>query len=215
MTTNPGSNFSEVTPDPQILPLDFYLRPTRIVAQELLGKFLVRILPDKQRLIGQIVETEAYLGINDRACHTYNNKKTTRTEPMFCEGGHAYVYLIYGMYECFNVVSEKKDIPEAVLIRALEPIAGVEQLKFNRKTEKLHNLCSGPGKLCKAMLIDRSFNRHKLDRPPLYITEGQSIVKKNQIISTTRIGVDYAGADARLKLRFYIKDNSFVSKKCN
>jgi DNA-3-methyladenine glycosylase len=203
----------ELTVKLKVLPAEFYLRPTKIVAQDLLGKLLVRMLPNNKRLVGKIVETEAYLGINDRACHTYNNKRTKRTEPMYCEGGQAYVYLIYGMYECFNVVSERKNVPEAVLIRALEPLEGIEQMQINRQSTKLHNLCSGPGKLCKAMLIDRSFNNHKLDSPPLMILESVQSIDKKQIVRVPRVGVDYAGADAKLKLRFYLKGNAYISKK--
>lgn len=195
------------------LPLSFYSRPTERVARELLGKLLVRTLNSGQILVGKIVETEAYLGISDRACHTFGDRKTPRTEPMYGDGGHAYIYLIYGMYDCFNVVTERAGVPEAVLIRALEPIEGIEVMSKLRNTSKLRNLCSGPGKLCQALQIDRSLNKHRLDSPPLLIAESEERLKKSQIIKTTRIGVDYAGEDAQRALRFYIKDNLFVSKR--
>ena len=190
----------------------FYQRPTTQVAMDLLGKRLVRVLPDGSLLSGLIVETEAYLGIRDRACHTFDNKRTPRTEPMYLEGAHAYIYLIYGMYHCFNVVTEKKDVPEAVLIRALEPDQGIEKMKKIRKTELIKNLCSGPGKLCRALKIDRTLNAHLLLKAPLFIEDVWESVKPSQIVKCPRVWVDYAGAHARWKLRFYIRGNEFVSK---
>lgn len=200
-------------PSFQILPLSFYQRATKTVARELLGKILIRTLPSGVQLIGKIVETEAYLGIKDRAAHTYGDRKTARTIPMYGDGGQAYVYLIYGLYECFNVVTQSVGIPEAVLVRAIEPLSGLEEMKKFRNTEKISELCSGPGKLCMAFQINRTFNEHQLNHEPLVIADPEGSFKKMAIVSTTRIGVDFAGSDALRKLRFYIKGNNFISKK--
>lgn len=205
------------------LPLTFYQRKTEVVAKELLGKILVRKIDAKTTIVTRIVETEAYLGISDKACHTYKDKRTARTEPMYLSGGHVYVYLIYGMHYCLNVVSEKEGVPEAVLIRALEPIKDLNpidnRLAINKLIQKIRDeerVYSGPGKLCKALQINKNYNGHLLNKAPLFIADGSHFhIKKNQfnIIETTRIGVDYAGEDASLLLRYYIKDNPFISKK--
>ncbi|MGZ3690166.1 MAG: DNA-3-methyladenine glycosylase, partial [Pseudobdellovibrio sp.] len=131
----------------------FYLRDTKTVATELLGKKLVRIYKGR-RISGIITEVEAYLGTRDKACHTYGGKRTPRTEMMYAEGGHAYIYFIYGMYYCFNVVTEKKDKPEAVLIRALEPVEGIELMRKFRQKEHLIDLTTGPGKLAEALQLN-------------------------------------------------------------
>lgn len=195
------------------LPIAFYKQKTEIVAKSLLGKRLVHLLPNGTRLSGIIVETEAYLGIKDRACHTYNNKRTSRTEAMYLEGGHSYVYFIYGMYDCFNVVTRASDEPEAVLIRALEPSEGIEQMQKYRQQIKVHNLCSGPGKLCQALKINRQLNAHLLTEQPLWIEDTGLNIRKGQIISKPRVGVQYAGTHAAWPLRFYIKNNPFISKE--
>lgn len=129
----------------------FYEQPTVQVARKLLGKYLVRKHPDG-KTVGRIVETEAYIGPKDLACHAARGR-TVRTEIMFGPAGHAYVYFIYGFYYCLNIVTEEKDFPSAVLIRAVEPLDGIELMKVRRRTEKLHNLASGPGKLCQAFAI--------------------------------------------------------------
>lgn len=190
------------------LPVDFFLDDTQKVAKALLGQFLVRIL-NGNIIAGKIVETEAYLGFNDPACHSYKGK-SERVKPMFNQGGVAYVYFIYGMYHCFNVVTQQKGVPEAVLIRAIEPLAGIDIMKKLRDYRK--NLTSGPANLCKAMEIDKRFNNHPLNANPLYLQKGVQI-PDNQIIKTTRIGVNYAGEAARWNLRFYILNNQFISKK--
>ncbi|MGH9882062.1 MAG: DNA-3-methyladenine glycosylase, partial [Pyrinomonadaceae bacterium] len=137
------------------LPREFYTRTNVLtVARELLGKLLVVPAPDKTRVSGLIVETEAYRGPRDHASHAYGGRRTNRTETMYSIGGTAYVYFVYGMYNQFNVVTNVKDIPHAVLIRALEPVEGIEFMKTRRRQQPERNLTSGPGKLCIAMGID-------------------------------------------------------------
>jgi DNA-3-methyladenine glycosylase len=190
-----------------IIPKEFYLQKTIIVAKKLLGSYLVRIYKNNI-LVGKIVETEAYLGFKDPACHSYKGK-TERCRVMFGEGGHFYVYFVYGFYHCLNVVTEKEGVPEAVLIRALEPIEGVEIMKKLRKGRR--NLTSGPGVLCEALKIDKNFNGHPVWEEPLQIYN--SLDKNFKILQTKRIGVDYAGKAKDWKLRFFIKNNPYVSKK--
>ena len=187
----------------EVLPLTFYTRDTKKVAQELLGKVIVRQLNGKT-FLARIVETEAYLGVKDRACHTFGDKRTPRTKSMYLDGGHAYVYLIYGMYHCLNVVTRDKENPEAVLIRAAEPISG-----FSSTDKKL---LAGPGKLCREMRITKKEDSIPLNSRYLQIIDDGLIVKRTQIVSCPRIGVNYAQKDKDLPLRFYIKDNPCVSK---
>lgn len=190
------------------LPRDFYLRDTLTVARELLGKTLVC-----GETSGIIVETEAYRGPEDLAAHSSGGKRTPRTEIMYGEGGYAYVYLIYGMYCCLNVVTAPPDKPECVLIRALEPASGLDIMRQRRGAKPERELCRGPGCLCKALGIDRSFLGADLcstDR--LYITEGRQIPEES-IITTPRIGIDYAGEARFYPWRFIIKDNGCVSGK--
>lgn len=193
---------------------DFYQRDTLTVAKELLGKLLVRKI-NGEELVCKIIETEAYLGADDKACHAYQNKRTSRTEAMFLPGGHAYVYLIYGMYNCLNVVSSKENRPEAVLIRAVEPLAGIDIMQQNRKVKnnKLINLTNGPGKLCQALNIDRNLNGYNLvTGQELFIIEHFQPTAF-EIIADRRINVDYAEEDALKPWRFYIKGNPFVSRR--
>lgn len=191
----------------------FFEHDAEIVARELLGKVLVHKISDKI-LTGKIVETEAYVGPQDQASHA-SRKKTPRNSIMFEQGGHWYVYFIYGMYFNLNIVTGKKDFPAAVLIRALEPLEGIELMKQNRKTENISNLTNGPGKLCKALQIDKSFNATSgvSNDANLYIEDRGIIVLPKNIISAKRIGVEYAGKWKDKLLRFYLKDNEFVSKK--
>lgn len=185
---------------------DFYLRSTKTVARDLLGCFLVRDLEDR-RLAGRIVEVEAYLGARDAACHSFRGR-TKRNDVMFGPGGHAYVYFIYGFHHCLNVVTLGEGEPEAVLIRALEPVEGLEAMRKNRRERP--NLCSGPGVLCQALQIDRAFNGHPLWMPPLYVCPGER-TPAARIAAGPRIGVDYAGEAASWPLRFCIKGNRHVS----
>jgi len=180
----------------KLLPRSFYARDTTIVAKQLLGKHLVHVVRGIER-VGRIVEVEAYLGPNDRAAHS-SKGLTPRTSVMFGPPGHAYVYLIYGIHHCLNVVTEPEGHGSAVLIRALEPVSNI-----TGKT-------SGPGLLCKALGIDRSLNGADLFGDQLYIAEAGA--GDFRINKRPRIGVDYAGAWARRLLRFYIRGNAHVSK---
>lgn len=181
----------------QKLPRTFYDRDTVVVAQELLGKYLVRVCRGVER-VGRIVEVEAYLGPHDLAAHS-SRGLTERTKVMFGPPGHAYVYLIYGVYWCMNVVTQPDGHASAVLLRALEPIKNVDA-----RTR-------GPGLLCKAMGIDKRFNGHDLRSRDFHIAAGSNS-EPFTVIRRPRIGVDYAGHWAKRLLRFYIKDNAFVSK---
>ena len=186
----------------------FYEQPTVQVARQLLGKYLVRKHPDGGT-VGRIVETEAYVGPDDKACHA-SRGRTARTETMFGPAGHAYVYFIYGFYHCLNIVTEAKDFPSAVLIRAVEPLEDIELMKVRRRTEKLHNLASGPGKLCQAFAIDRSLNGADLCGNVLYVEDHGKPAPK--ILARPRIGVDYAGKWKDKPWRFLIRGNEFVSR---
>jgi DNA-3-methyladenine glycosylase len=181
----------------QKLPRRFYDRDTRLVAHELLGKFLVHQSAGVAR-VGKIVEVEAYLGEHDLAAHS-SKGLTARTKIMFGPPGHAYVYFIYGMYFCMNVVTERAGHASAVLLRALEPVKNVEG-----KT-------NGPGLLCRAMKIDRRLNAHDLLSDDFFIAR-PDVAEKFSIVKRPRIGVDYAKHWAKRHLRFYIKGNAFVSR---
>ena len=184
---------------------EFYNRPTLEVAKELLGKYLV-VNKNGTKLSGKIVETEAYRGLYDPASHAYGGM-TPRNRIMFGEPGYAYVYFTYGMYYCLNVITERKGFPAAVLIRALEPMEGIEIMKRRRTKEKPEDLTSGPGKLCQAMGVDKSLNGADLIGKTIYVEDRNEAVGK--IVSTNRIGID-EGKDK--KWRFYLKDNRFVSR---
>ena len=190
------------------LPREFYLRDAVNLAQDLLGKILVHD-SDTGRTSGIIVETEAYRGPEDKAAHTWNNRRTRRTEIVFGEGGFAYVYLVYGMYHCFNVTANVAGKPECVLVRALEPREGVELMKARRRTNSLVNLCSGPGKLCGAMNITRELYGADLCGDELYILDNE--YPELTITASPRIGIDYAQEYRDFMWRFYIEGNKFVS----
>jgi DNA-3-methyladenine glycosylase len=179
------------------LPRRFYDRDTALVAQELLGTLLVHVVDGAER-IGRIVETEAYLGPHDLAAHSARGF-TPRTAVMFGPPGHAYVYLIYGMHHCLNVVTQAEGHASAVLIRALEPV------------RELAGRTSGPGLLCRAMGIDRRLNGHDLLSDDLFIA-APARREMPAIVRRPRIGVDYAGAWARRLLRFYVRGNAHVSR---
>lgn len=187
-----------------ILPQKFYNKPTLEVAQELIGKKLIR-QTDKEKLTGRIIETEAYIGQKDKACHA-SKGKTKRTEVMFGPAGFWYIYLVYGMYYCLNIVTEENRFPAAVLIRALEPNEGILKMKQNRNKEKVKDLSSGPGKLCQALNINKSLNRKKSfnKSSSLWVEDDGYIVNNREIKTAKRIGVDYAGKYwANKKWRFY------------
>jgi DNA-3-methyladenine glycosylase len=204
-STSPQSAFVS---SPLKLPRAFYEQKTIDVAKQLLGKYLVRKHPEGDT-VGRIVETEAYIGPQDLACHA-SKGRTARTEVMFGEPGHAYVYFIYGFYNMLNLVTEKKDYPAAVLIRAAEPVDGIDLMKSRRRLDKLRELASGPGKLCQAFAIDRSLNGADLLGDILYVEDrGEPAPKFN---ATSRIGVDYAGKWKDKLYRFFIRGSEFVSK---
>lgn len=182
----------------QILPRTFYDRDAETVARDLLNKLVVRQLGPIRR-IGRIVETEAYLGPHDLASHSARGR-TARTEVMFGAPGHAYVYLIYGMHHCLNVVTGPGAHASAVLLRALEPV------------ENLDLSASGPGLLCKALEIDRRLNGHDLSQGALVIAEPGDPAPPFQVEAGARVGVDYAGEWAHKPLRFSIAGNPFVSR---
>ncbi|HEX2386607.1 MAG TPA: DNA-3-methyladenine glycosylase [Candidatus Binatia bacterium] len=192
------------------LPRSFYAQPTIRVARQLLGKYLVRKHPDG-KTAGKIVETEAYVGPHDLACHA-SKGRTARTEVMFGPPGHAYVYFIYGVYYCLNIVTEEVGHASAVLIRALEPIEGIELMQRRRRTDELRKLASGPGKLCLAMAIDKALNAADVSRGNvLYVEDRNEPLPK--IVARPRVGVDYAGKWKDKPWRFLIRDSEFVSKR--
>ncbi len=191
----------------------FFMRPADIVAKDILGAYLVRNINSKEKIIARIVEVEAYMGVKDKGSHSYGGRITERNKTMYLSGGVFYVYMIYGMYYCLNVVVHDKDIPHAVLIRAIEPIKGIEILKRNRGVkENTKNLTNGPGKLSQALDIDLRFNGSSVSDKGLYISR-DGRVKDSQIVSAKRINIDYAEECKDLPLRFYLKDNSFISAK--
>jgi len=192
------------------LPRSFYTRPTLLVAKDLLGKIIVRRV-GRTILSGKIVEVEAYLGAKYPASHAYRGK-TKRNEVMFHEGGLLYVYFTYGMHFCANVVTGKKDIGEAVLIRAIEPLVGVEAMKRNRGAAEKRltevNLTNGPAKLCQALGIERKENGTDLLGDKIFLTDGESM-SKSDIGTSVRIGITQ-GRDKRW--RFFVKNNEWVSR---
>lgn len=191
---------------------DFFDRDTVVVARDLLGRTLVRRFPDGSVARLRIVETEAYTPDGDTANHATRGH-TSRTAPMFGLPGHAYVYMIYGKYHCFNLVTEGVGRGAAVLIRAAEPLEGIEILQRYRAVRRPYDLTNGPGKLCMALNIDRSFSGHDcITSQELWLEEGVSI-PDDDIAQTPRIGIDYAAEQDRLALkRFFIKSNQWVSK---
>ena len=217
----------------KILKEDFYGRDTLTVAKELLGKCLIRVI-DGKYVGGKIVETEGYLGVNDKAAHAYGGKVTERLKPMYERAGTSYVYSIYGMYYCLNTITEKEGVPQGVLIRAIEPLLGLDKISINRtkkkgektfesltKKERL-NLTSGPSKLCLALDIDKRFNNVLLWDGELFIVDNDDELKKliekeeepcGRIVKSKRIGIDYAEEARDFLYRFYYEENPYVSVK--
>lgn len=196
------------------LPLGFYRRDNVLkIARELLGKVLVTNW-DGNITAGRIVEVEAYNGSIDKASHSFGGKRTNRNEVMYGEGGLSYVYLCYGIHHLFNVVTHRKETPHAILIRALEPIKGIDtMLKRTGKIKLDYTLTKGPGNLSKAMGLYTHHNGYSMISNHLFIADDGVEYKRNEIASSPRIGVDYAGDDALLPYRLYIKGNPFVSGK--
>ena len=191
----------------QQLPIEFYTRKNVMtIAKDLLGKLLVTRF-DGIVTAGRIVETEAYNGAVDKASHAFGNRRTRRTEIMFANGGRAYVYLCYGIHHLFNVVTNTSEIPHAVLIRAIEPLVGMETMLFRTKKNKLdHSITKGPGNVSKALGITTNHTGMSLLKDVLFIADDGFAVKRNMILTTPRIGVIYAEEDALLPYRFIIKE---------
>ena len=191
---------------------EFYMRDAVTVGKDILGKIIVKKTADGRIMSGRITEVEAYMGTTDKASHSYGGRRTKRTEVMYKEGGYSYVFLIYGMYECFNVIAGREGDPQAVLIRGVEPLENKNLMWEKRKVKKEKDISNGPGKLTKALGITREDNGADL-------TEGENLwleddgYKVKDIVETTRIGIDYAEEDVLKPWRFYIKDSIFVSKK--
>jgi len=197
-----------LSPDRIYYPISpkFFQRDTLSLVPEVLGKILVRKIRRKT-LSGRIVEIEAYIG-NDPASHAARGM-TDRNKIMFEEGGISYVYFTYGMHFCFNIVTERRGFPAAFLVRALEPIDGIDSMKKLRKTDDIRNLTNGPAKLCQAMQIDRKLNGVKLDGKELFLADDGFVARRKDIGSSTRIGIK-VGTDR--KWRFFLKGNEFVSR---
>ena len=194
------------------LPLPFYRQKNVCkTARQLIGKVLVTQFDDVVTA-GRIVETEAYNGIHDKASHAWNGRRTNRTEIMYANGGLSYVYLCYGIHCLFNVVTNETDVPHAVLIRAVEPLYGIEHMLQRTKKQKPdYSLTRGPGNVAKALGIHTKHTGISLLGDELFIAKDGFVVKPSQIMATTRIGVDYAAEDALLPYRFILKDNPYVS----
>lgn len=198
------------------LPREFYLQDTLAVARHLLGKLLVHDAQEG-RTIGRIVETEAYQGPGDKAAHSYNNLCSKRTEIMYGPGGHAYVFQVYGMHHCFNVVTRPAGSPQVVLIRALEPMDGLGLMARRRGLKELtpsieRNLANGPGKLCQAMGINRELNGEDLCADRLYLADDGAAIAETDVCQTPRINIDYAGEAKDYLWRFLVFDNPYVSR---
>lgn len=189
------------------LPRSFYARPAIEVARDCIGKHLVFETPEGT-LSGRIVETEAYLGVRDRAAHSYGGRRSRRNEVMYGPAGFAYVFFIYGMHHHLNLVTDGEGEPTAVLLRAVEPLLGQDLMRARRATKRAYGLTSGPGKLCQAFGIGIAHNGQDLCLPPLYLTEGAS---PRSIRRTPRIGVAYAGSWAGRLLRFVDPDSAYLS----
>ncbi len=194
------------------LPRDFYTRSNVLtISRDLLGKLLVVLDEHGNRVSGKIVEVEAYRGPEDRASHAYGGRRTKRTETMYQRGGLAYVYFVYGMYNQFNVVTNIEDIPHAILVRALEPVEGLEIMRTRRHSHADRNLTNGPGKLCLAMGIDRQLDRADLLGNRVWLEELEN-VPPSRIAKGPRIGIDYAEDWIEKPWRFWVKGNEYVSR---
>ena len=192
---------------------DYYLNEDVIsLAKDLLGKVLYTKI-EGEITAGVITETEAYFGIKDKASHAFGSRRTARTETMFAQGGIAYVYLCYGIHNLFNVVTSAKDNPNAVLVRSIEPLIGVEIIEERRGMPRNKAaISSGPGSAAKALGIDRKFNAKDLSGDEIWIEDHQIYFNPDQISISPRVGVAYAQEHALLPLRFFVKGNKYVSK---
>ena len=183
------------------------------IAQELLGKYLYTNI-NGVLTGGMIVETEAYAGENDQACHAHLNRRTKRTEIMYQKGGVAYVYLVYGIYHLFNIITNEQDRADAVLVRAIEPELGVEEMLLRRNMASIRqNLTAGPGVLSIALGIDKRHYGTDLTGDTIWVEDKGIRLPAGDIASGSRVGIDYAGEDALLPWRFWVKGNKWVSRK--
>jgi DNA-3-methyladenine glycosylase len=197
---------------PTRLNREFFTRKNTLrIARDLLGKLLVVPTSDGSRVSGMIIETEAYLGIDDKAAHSYGARRTARNEITYAEGGHVYVFFVYGMYYQLNLVTGLVDHPHVVLIRGLEPVEGIETMRERRGKMKDTNLTSGPGKLCIAMDIDRRLNGEDLSGDTIWVEEYRNF-KKPEIALGPRVGIDYAEEFIDMPWRFWVKGNAYVSR---
>lgn len=197
---------------PRKLPKQFYLHDTVSVSRALLGCVLWRRLDHGELLAARIVETEAYLGANDMASHARRGLRSPRNESMYLEGGHAYVYFTYGMHWCMNVVTQEADLAEAVLLRAAEPLRGIDSMRERRpKAKKEWELMNGPGKICMAMDIDRRMDGQSLRGDALWLTERDIEVSDDDIAVSPRVGIDNSGDAAAWPLRFFLRGHRHVS----
>jgi DNA-3-methyladenine glycosylase len=189
------------------LPPEFFRTDTLKLVPRILGKLLVRKIGSKV-MVGRIVEVEAYIG-GDPASHAANGM-TERNKPMYEEGGISYVYFTYGMHFCFNIVTDRKGFPAALLVRALEPLAGIDEMKKRRRKEDPSDLTNGPAKLCQALDIDRRLNGIRLDCPELFVADDGFKVGRRDIQSSTRIGIRKG---TEREWRFFLKGSGFVSRR--
>lgn len=194
------------------LPREFYTRANVLtIARELLGKLLVVPASDGTRVSGMIVETEAYCGPADKASHAYGGRRTKRTETMYLGGGTAYVFFVYGMYSQFNIVTNSAEIPHAVLIRAVQPVQGIEIMRSRRHSLPDKKLTNGPGKSCIALGIDRQLDRADLLGDRVWLEDYEQ-VSISRTAKGPRVGIDYADDWIEKPWRFWIRDNPFVSR---
>lgn len=192
---------------------DFFTRTDTLnVARDLLGKLLVVPAEDGSRVSGMIVETEAYLGEIDKAAHSFGGRRTARNEITYAEGGHVYVFFVYGMYYQLNLVTGDVDHPHVVLIRAIEPVEGIERMRERRGAMKDTNLTSGPGKLTIAFGITRELNGEDMIESEKIWVEEHRHLQKREIASGPRVGIDYAEEFVEMPWRYWVKGNGFVSK---
>jgi len=194
------------------LPIEFYNRNDVVqIARDLLGKIIITKF-NGDFTSGKIVETEAYIGLTDKASHSYAGKRTARNEHMYANPGIAYVYICYGMHHLFNVVTNKKNVPDAVLIRALEPLKGIETMLKRTDKIKLDNtLTKGPGNVGKALGISKDHSGLNLLGNKVFICDEDISFGENEIGASKRIGVESAGTAALYQYRFYVKGNKYVS----
>ena len=196
------------------LPLDFYRRKDVVsIARELLGKIIVTRF-DGKVTSGRIVESEAYVALTDKASHSFAGRRTSRNEHMYAAPGTAYVYICYGMHQMFNIVTNEEEIPDAILIRAIEPLKGIDvMLQRTGKIKVDYTLTKGPGNVGKALGIFKHHSGLHLLDDEIYLLNDEFVLEENQIGTSGRIGVASAGADALLPYRFYVRGNKYVSGK--